>query len=131
MESIGVSRPEDSRLQALWSVVFALHPHRQVAECVLVDACEVVDCLSSRENRRDAQRESPESEEENRRDAQHERPDSRGFNIVGLTAQTVWQAAAYLASEEWERDQEGTNPTKSPRYQPTAEDRLVRSTSKP
>ena len=102
---------EWSTLQDLWAVVYALHPHRPVAECVLLDAYDTVDYLSRRETHRD--------DMSNSRGAQ-------GSYRLGLTPRTLWQVAAYLASEGWERDQEAATPTRRPGYQPTAEDLLVR-----
>jgi hypothetical protein len=102
---------EWSTLQDLWAVVYALHPHRPVAECVLLDAYDTVDYLARRDIHRD--------------DMSNSRG-SQGAYRLGLTPRTLWQVATYLASEGWERDQEAATPTRRPGYQPTAEDLLVR-----
>jgi hypothetical protein len=103
-----VSRNE---LQKLLPVVFALHPHRNVAECVLLDLCDTVDCLSHTQEQRDSKR---------------DRRKTEGFHKLAFTRWGLLQAAAYLASEAWERDQESAVPARHPVYHSTAEDLLVR-----
>ena len=98
-------------LHALWPLIWALHPSRPVAECVLLDVGDTLACLAHTQAHR-----------ENKR----ERRGSPGYYRLALTWREGLQAAAYLASEAWEWDQEQVKPARQPGYHPTAEDRLVR-----
>jgi hypothetical protein len=82
-----------------------------VAQCVLVDLYDNADCLRSLQVQRDTMRDVRESAR---------------YYTLDLTRQSLLQAAAYLASETWERDQECAVPTLHPVYHPTAMDMLVR-----
>src|SRR5882672_4938409 len=100
-----------SELQELLGLVFTLHPNRNVAECVLLDLYDKVELLASLQLARDKKREVRFSESY--------------YKIVAARRSLV-QVAAYVASEEWECDQENIMPRKHPVYRPTATDLLVR-----
>ncbi|HEY5869423.1 MAG TPA: hypothetical protein VI542_28325 [Candidatus Tectomicrobia bacterium] len=100
-----------SELQKLLPVVFALHPNRHVAECVLLDLGDHFDVLQRLEIQRETMR---------------DRRSSESYYRPAATRRTLLQKAAYLASQVWECNQEGAMPTRPPMYCPTAADLLVR-----
>jgi hypothetical protein len=58
-----------------------------VAKCVLLDAHDAADCLTDIQTHRDDMRDWREAQ---------------GAYRLNLTSETLWQAAAYMASERWE-----------------------------
>src|ERR1044071_349699 len=90
-----------STLQRAFRLIYGLHPHRTVAICILLDACEWIWSLRSLQRRR------------------------HGYKLQTPEAGLI-QFSVYSISERWEKDQESECPTEEPIYKPTPNDHLVR-----
>ena len=91
--------------QLVYDLVFPLHPRKEVALRVTMDACDFL-------------RELERSQARRRRSARHWKAD--------MTQEQLLQYAAYTVSYYRELDQESPRPLLPPFYQPTREDRIVR-----
>jgi hypothetical protein len=92
-------------LQQAFTLAFVLHPSPEVALRVLTRACDLMIALEQNEARR-------------QRSVEHYKSP--------IPPKALLQFAVYCASYEWEMDQEGPLPKKSPKYKPTRDDLVVR-----
>ncbi|MBM3225016.1 MAG: hypothetical protein FJZ47_14595 [Candidatus Tectomicrobia bacterium] len=100
-----LARLNDAELQQLFDLAYCLHPHTATAWQVLIEAGPVAARWQK---------------------AQHNNPGGDKPYQRTTPNKCLFQLGLYLASESREKDQESLEPTQSPRYAPTRQDRAVR-----
>lgn len=91
----------DDDLERMFRLTYSLHPNMALVQKILPEACIAAARLYTLQERL---------------------PKDHGFYKLPLSTACLFQQGVYIASEHWERDQESSSPTKTPRYQPTSRD---------
>lgn len=101
----------DDEFQRAFELAFCLHPQRDVAECIVEEACET--------RRLDLAKEWKKATMQQHRQAVE-------FYRVPIPDEAVLQLAVYRVSDRWEQGQAGLTRAQQLPYRPTAADWLAR-----
>lgn len=101
----------DDEVQRAFELAFCLHPKRDVAECIVEEACE---------SRKQV------LHEERKKETMQQRRQAVGFYQVPIPDEAALQLAVYRVSDRWEQSQAGLTPAQLLPYRPTAADWLAR-----